>query len=67
MQEAQRAKKSREALFIMIGIDAIAFIVFWLVQAYVRNPNLAFALLIVGLMIGAAYYIYQANKLRPKE
>ena len=67
MQEAQRAKKAREALFVMFGVDAIAFILFWLVQAYVHNANLAFALLIVGLLIGAAYYVYQSNKLRPKE
>ncbi|MFZ1990619.1 MAG: hypothetical protein WAW96_12705 [Alphaproteobacteria bacterium] len=67
MQEAERVKKSREALFIMLGIDAIAFILFWLIQAYVHNANLAFALLIVGLMIGAAYYVYQSHKLRPKE
>ena len=59
--------KARQALFVMFGIDAIAFILFWLVQAYVHNPNLAFALLFVGVLIGAAYYVYQSNKLRPKE
>jgi len=59
--------KARQALYVMLGVDAIAFILFWLVQAYVHNPNLAFALLVVGLMFGAAYYIYQSNKLRPKD
>ena len=64
-KEAQA--KARQALYVMLGVDAIAFILFWLVQAYVHNAYLAFALLIVGLMIGAAYYIYQSNKLRPKD
>ena len=59
--------KARQALYVMLGLDALAFILFWLVQAYLHNPNFAFALLIVGLVIGAAYYVYQSNKLRPKE
>jgi hypothetical protein len=67
VNEAERAKKLREALFIMLGADAIAFLLFWLVQAYLHQPNLAFSLLVVGLMIGAAYYVYQSHKLRPKE
>ena len=66
-REALRVRKLREALYIMIGIDAIAFIVFWLVQFYMHNPNLAFALLMVGLIGGATIYVFQSHKLRPKD
>jgi FtsH-binding integral membrane protein len=66
MTDEERNKKARNAMFVMIGVEVVAFIVFWTVQTFLHNPKLAFALLIIGVLLGAGYYVYEVSKLRPK-
>jgi hypothetical protein len=67
MTEEERTAMARNAMFVMIGLEIAAFLAFWLTQAFLHNPGLAFSLLIVGVLLGAGYYIYQIHKLRAKE
>ena len=67
MSEQERNKKARMALFVMVGVEIAAFIAFWFVQSAWHDANLAFALLIMGVLFGAGYYIYEVRKLRAKD
>ena len=67
MTDDERNAKARQAMFVMLGIDAGAAVLFWLIKSFVGDIPLAFGVLVVGLGLGAVYYIYQSYKLRPKD
>lgn len=67
MTDDERNAKAKQALYVMAGFDAVTVILFWVIKVYLKDPNLAFALLVVGLVLGAVYYVYQSYKLRPKD
>jgi Flp pilus assembly protein TadB len=67
MTDAERNKRARKAVVIMFAVEIVAFLVFWGVQQFWHQPNLAFALLMIGVLTGAGYYIYEVRKLRVKE
>jgi hypothetical protein len=67
MTEAERDKKLRQALYVMLALSVGGFIAYWIIHAVFHAPSAAFAVLILGTCGGAGYYIYQTHKLKPKD